>query len=449
MMAGLRTTPLRIGCGAGFAGDRINPARDLAERGALDYLFFECLAERTLAQSHVTRRANPAAGYNPQLEARLAAVLPGCLRNGTRILSNMGAANPIGAAQAATDLARRSGWSGVRIAAVEGDDVLALLDPDMRTDQGDRLADLPPVIGANAYLGADAVLPALESEADVILTGRLADPSLVVAPLMHAFGWATDDWDRLAAGTLIGHLLECSCQVTGGYFADPGYKDIPDLAELGFPLAEVGHDGSAVITKLAGTGGAVTSLTVKEQLLYEVHDPAAYLTPDVTADFSRTQIRELAPDRVSVEGASGRSRPELLKVTLGFDGGYFAEAEISYAGSGAADRARLAADIIRYRMKRQHGYGGTIRVDLIGLAALHATAQPDTGLAARDVRLRMALRSPDLRSAEALLAEMEAIWIAGPAGGGGVRGRVTPSVTTRSLFLDRGLLAPRYEAFTA
>lgn len=440
---------LRIGCGAGFAGDRIDPARDLAERGALDFLFFECLAERTLAQSHVARRADPAAGFNPQLEQRFAAVLPGCRANGTRIVTNMGAANPAGAGRALAAAARRDGMAGLAIAVLEGDDVLAALDPEMRVETGERLADLPPPVGANAYLGAEALLPALETGAEVVISGRVADPSLVVAPLAQAFGWRLDDWDRIAAATLVGHLLECSCQVTGGYFADPGRKDVAGLAEIGFPLAEVRADGTAVVTKLPGTGGCVTELTVKEQLLYEVHDPASYLTPDVTADFGGVTVGREAPDRVAPAGARGRARPARLKVTLGFDGGYLAEAGIGYAGAGAAARARLAGEIVRERMTRRHGFAGPIRTDLVGVSSLLATARPGEGGEARDVRLRMALRSSDRALCEALLAEMEAIWIAGPAGGGGVRGRITPSVTTRSLFLDRALVRPRVEVIEA
>lgn len=433
---------VRIGCGAGFAGDRIDPARDLAERGELDFLFLECLAERTLAQSHLARLANPTAGFSPRLEAYFEAVLPGCRKNGTRLLTNMGAANPMGAGQALAAMARRIGMVDLKVGVVEGDDVLACLDPEMRVETGERLADLPPPVGANAYLGADALIPALESGADVVISGRVADPSLVVAPLVHAFGWRIDDWSRLGAATLVGHLLECGCQVTGGYFADPGFKAVPGLADIGYPIAEIRGDGRAVITKLGDTGGCVTELTVKEQLLYEVHDPAGYVTPDVIADFSRVSIERVGPDRIEVGKADGRARPRDLKVTVGFDGGFLAEAEISYAGSGAAGRAQLAAEIVRERLARHHGFSGIIRVDLIGLSSLHATAGRAAGCDTPDVRLRMALRSVDRKDGEALVAEMEGMWIAGPAGGGGVRGRVTPSVTTRSLYLDRALVRP-------
>ena len=203
-----------------------------------------------------------------------------------------------------------------------------------------------PLVGANAYLGVGALLPALAEEVDVVITGRVADPSLFLAPMVHTFSWPLDDWPTLGTGTMIGHLMECAAQVTGGYFADPGFKSVPDLAYVGFPIAEVSADGRAVITKLPDAGGCVTEQTVKEQLLYEIHDPTAYLTPDVVADFSTTQIAEVGPDRVVVEGAGGRAQPDLLKVALAFDGGFLAEAGISYAGPGAEDRARLAGEIV-------------------------------------------------------------------------------------------------------
>ncbi|MDX3809041.1 MAG: DUF1446 domain-containing protein [Bosea sp. (in: a-proteobacteria)] len=441
---------VRIGCGAGFAGDRIEPAIELAERGRLDFLFFEGLAERTLAQSHLARLQNPALGYNPLLERRISAVLPACRANGTRIITNMGAANPLGAARAIAAVAAQLGFSGLRIAVVQGDDVTSLIDPAMTSlETGEALAKTGrSMIGANAYLGAEAIATALAMEADIVVTGRVADPSLVVGPLVHSFGWALDDWHRLGAGTAVGHLLECSCQVTGGYFADPGFKDVEDLAFVGYPLAEVDEGGDAIITKPEGSGGCVTRLTVKEQLLYEVHDPASYLTPDVTADFSEIAIEQAAPDRVQVSGASGRPRPDSLKVTVGFDGGFLAEAEISYAGPGATDRARLAMEIVRLRMERLHLCSDVIRFDIIGVTSLHGSAIADPA-PSNDVRLRAAMRTADAQLGQQLLAEVEALWIAGPAGGGGARGRLVPSIITQSVLVDRALVIPRIEMVEA
>ena len=305
-----------------------------------------------------------------------------------------------------------------------------------------------PIVGMNVYLGVDAILPALQAGADVIIGGRLADPSMFLAPLMHNFGWAETDMPRLGAGTLVGHLLECGMQITGGYFADPGVKDVPDLANCGFPIAEVAADGSAVITKLSGTGGCVTTETVKEQLLYEVHNPSAYLTPDVTADFSAVNIKTVGADRIQVSNASGGVRPERLKVTVGFDSGFHAEAGVSYAGPAAIERGQLACDIVRQRLAQAHGIADNVRVDLIGASSLFATAQrypADT----QDVRVHVALRTRDRTVAETMLWEVESLLCCGPAGGGGFRGTITPAVMTKSLLIDRALVKPTFEMLIA
>jgi hypothetical protein len=388
---------LRIGCGAGFSADRLDPAVDLARRGRLDWLVFECLGERTMAFGHRDRLRDPALGYNSLLAHRLRAVLPPCRANGTRILTNMGVANPGAAAELARGIARQLGLHGLRIAWIGGDEVTDRIGPDTPLWEGGTVADTGlRLVGANAYVGIEALLPAIATGADLVLCGRAADPSLFLAPAASAFGWMLEDWQRLGAGTLMGHLLECGMQVTGGYFADPGRKEVPDLAHCGFPIAELAGDGSSVITKLPGTGGCVTSATVKEQLLYEVHDPARYLTPDVTADFSGVEISEVGPDRVRVTGATGRPRPERLKVTVGFDGGFLAEAGISYAGPGAQGRAGLAREVLATRMREVQGYEGELRLDIIGVDSLHGTAlaYPTDS---RDVRVRAALRSIERR----------------------------------------------------
>ncbi|MDX2157868.1 MAG: acyclic terpene utilization AtuA family protein [Hyphomicrobiaceae bacterium] len=445
---------LRLGCGAGFSSDRLGPAIDLAEKGRLDYLVFETCAERTLAFAHRDRKLDPRRGYNPQLRARMRGVLKAAKANGTRIVTNMGVANVPEAAKVVVEVARELGLKGLKVAAVTGDEVTDLLGPDTRLfDNHDKRIDEVglPFTSANAYLGLDAILPALESGADVVITGRVADPSLFLAPIAHKYGWRTDDWAALGKGTLVGHLLECGMQITGGYFADPGRKDVPRLADCGYPIAEVAADGSAVITKLADAGGMVTARTVKEQLLYEVHDPARYLTPDVTADFSRVELAEDGRDRVRVAKGNGSRRPDTLKVTVGFDGGFLAEAGVSYAGPNATGRAQLAADILRERLGRESGIGraGTpLRIDLIGLNALHGTAH-GARQAAEDVRVRVAMRTADRTACETMLWEVESLLCCGPAGGGGYRGQITPSVVTHSALIARERVMPRVEVLVA
>jgi Acyclic terpene utilisation family protein AtuA len=444
-----KSDAFRIGTGAGFAADRLDPAVDLARRGELDVMVLECLGERTVAFAHRDRMADPRRGYNAHLDRRMRALLPACRAARTTIISNMGAANPRAAALRTRDIARELGMSGLKIACIEGDDVTASVPLSQNfMDEPGTLADIAhSIVGMNAYLGADAILPALNAGADVIIGGRLADPSMYLAPLMHRYRWDADDTTHAGAGTLVGHLMECGMQVTGGYFADPGIKEVPRLAQCGYPIAEVASDGSSVITKLPDTGGCVTQATVKEQLLYEVHDPAAYLTPDVTADFSRVTIQPQGKDRVRVDGANGRARPAKLKVTVGFDAGFLAEAGVSYAGPAAAARGRLAGDIVAERLKDVFAIAGA-RIDLIGANSLFATA----GLApaeSEDVRLHVALRTSKRDDAELMLWEVESLLCCGPAGGGGFRGVITPAVLTKSVLIDRALVKPTLEMFVA
>ena len=331
------------------------------------------------------------------------------------------------------------------MAAITGDDVSEQITPDTKLFDHH---DMPvskiglPLVGANAYLGIDAILPALDEGADLVITGRVADPSLFLAPIVHKYGWHRDDWAALGRGTLVGHLMECGMQITGGYYADPGIKDVPRLADCGYPIAEVASDGSAVITKLTDSGGLVSARTVKEQLLYEVHDPSRYLTPDVTADFSKVEVNESGRDRVAVSKASGSRRPDTLKVTIGFDRGFYAEGAVSYAGPNAAARAKLAADILQERLSRHPDIAREMRIDLIGLNSLHQTAHgPDSQ--SNDVRVRVAMRSADRSACETMLWEVESLLCCGPAGGGGYRGQVTPSVITHSALIARERVTSR------
>lgn len=435
---------LRIGTGAGFSGDRIEPAVDLAARGELDYLVFECLAERTIALAQQARRADPDAGYDPLLERRMRAVLPARGLSGPRIVSNMGAANPLAAARKTLDIARELGLKGLKIAAVTGDDVLAAVEGSELEllETGGTVRGLSrPLLSANAYIGAAPIVAALEAGADIVLTGRAADPALYLAPLVHAFGWAMDDWPLLGRGTLVGHLMECGGQITGGYFADPGFKDVAGLARLGFPIAEVEADGTAVITKLPGTGGAVTEATCKEQLLYEVHDPAAYLQPDVIADFSGVEIAAEGPDRVRVSGGSGRARTGTLKVSLGYVDSHVGEGQISYAGPGAEARGRLALEILRERIAA----GGVpyleTRGELIGVDAILGGSTSGAH-EAREVRVRFAARASTAEEARLVADEVESLYLNGPAAGGGVTRQVREIVGILSTLIPETEVSP-------
>jgi hypothetical protein len=432
---------VRIGAGAGFSGDRIEPAVELAERGRLDYLVFECLAERTIALAQQARRADPDKGYDPLLERRMRATLPAAARNGVKIVSNMGAANPLAAARRIAALAAELGLPSLKIAAVVGDDVLAALsatDPDV-AETGAPLSSLGTrLVSANAYLGAEPIVAALRAGADIVVAGRTSDPALFLGPLIHAFGWSDKDWPRLGAGALAGHLLECAGQISGGYFADPPLKPVADLARLGFPLAEVDEDGGLVVTKIEGSGGAVTAAACKEQLLYEIHDPAAYVQPDVIADFSRVSIEEIGPDRVRVSGASGRARPTGLKVSVGYLDGWIGDGQISYAGTGAETRGRLALDIVRERLAMTGVAISSLRCDLIGVNALHGGERGG----AYEVRARVAGRAATAGEAARIGEEVEALYTNGPAGGGGVVKSVREVMAVGSAYISRELARP-------
>lgn len=445
----MTTQPLAVGCGAGFSGDRLDAAppvvRTLVARGGPAALVFENLAERTLALQQLARRRDPSAGYEPLLAQELRPVLADCLAHGITIVGNFGAANPAGAADAIRALARELGLPPPRIGIVEGDD---LSDQRGREVVRERLGDsfdARRFVCANAYQGAHEIADAIRAGAQVVVTGRVADPSLVLGPAIAHHGWGPQDWDALAGGTMAGHLLECGAQVTGGYFADPGWKDVPGMEDVGFPIAEIAADGSCIVTKADRTGGIVDCRTVKEQLLYEVHDPAAYITPDVVADISQATVTELGPDRVRLAGVKGHPRTPTLKVLAFFDGGWLGEAEISYAGPNAEARARLALDMMKKRL------GGTLalRCDLVGVSSLfdgdrgELLAGAPAGRAL-DVRLRVAGRHEDVEPVDRLLREVTALWTGGPAGGGGVRTARRQRLSSRACLVPRELAPARF-----
>ncbi len=410
---------IRIGSGAAWWGDRIEPARLNAERGALDYLCFETMAEATVSAAQVRARRDPSfPGYDTYLDDRMRAVLPACMAGGTRIVSNQGWINPDGAAARIVELLRELGHRGVKVAAVGGslitERVLSLTDRIL--ENGQPTATLAPtLISAEAYLGAEPIVEALRAGARIVVTGRVADPSIFMAPMMFEFGWDPLDHARLGAGNGIGHLLECGAQVTGGYFPDPGFKDVPEPWNLAFPIAEVEADGSAVITKVAGSGGAVTLQTVKEQLLYEVHDPANYLTPDVVVDFTTTRLEQVGPDRVRVTGIGGKPRTPTLKVSIGCTEGFIGEDMFFYAGPGALRRARLAKRILEERFRIVGLQAEDVRIDFLGLNAIHGAATPPDAPEPYEIAVRVAARTKTREEAVKVGREVDGMAVSGIA----------------------------------
>jgi hypothetical protein len=442
---------IRLGAGAGYSGDRIEPAIELAEKGEVDYLVFECLAERTIALAQQARMRDPAGGYDPLLAARMRAVLPICRANGIKLLSNMGAANPISAAEATRDIARSLGLAGIRIAAITGDDVLtAAKEHDLALEEtGETIRGLGNrIVSANAYIGAKPIADALAMGADVVITGRAADPALFLAPLVHEFGWSWDDWRALGKGTVVGHLLECAGQITGGYFADPGRKDVEGLGRLGFPIGEVREDGELVVTKVTGSGGQITPATVKEQLLYEIHDPARYYQPDVVADFSQVRVEKVGPDAVRITGGTGGAKTGTLKVSVGYIDSYVGEGQISYAGPGAEARGRLALDIVRERLAIIGAHMTETRFDLIGVNSLHGDAR-SAGHDPYEVRVRVVGRAENMAEAIKIGNEVETLYTNGPAGGGGAWKSAREIIGVVSALIPEELVKPEIRMIEA
>jgi hypothetical protein len=435
---------IRLGAGAAWWGDRVDPAAQLARDGALDYLCFETMAEATMSSARVRMRADLSyPGYDTYLDDRMHAVLASCRRNGTKIISNQGWANPEAAGARIAAIARELGIQGLRIATVTGvvgDDTIKHFDGNV-LETGVRFRDLPfEIVSVDAYLGAAPIVEALKQGADVVVTSRVADPSLYVAPIAYEFGWGLDDWHRLGKATVVGHLMECAAQSTGGYFADPGYKDVPDLARLGFPIAIVEGSGDAVVTKLPSAGGLVTTRTLKEQLLYEIHDPSAYVTPDVVADFTHVRFEEIGKDQVRVSGGTGRARTGALKACVGCHEGFVAEDWFFFAGPGALEKAKLARGVLQERFRMVDLRADEVRIDFLGVNAVHGELSPAPVSAPYEIGVRVAARARDLREATKVVREVDAMAVCGLAGTGK---RVPPRERTREVIGLHSILLPR------
>ena len=423
---------IRIGSGAGYAGDRIEPAVELMEKGNLDYIIFECLAERTIAIGQQDKMKDPTKGYNQLLEARMRKILKLAKDNHIKVITNMGAANPVAAAEKTAEIAKELGVSGLKIAYVTGDDITPQIEKYYDNDVLEldcKLGDIKEsILSTNVYLGAEGIIEALENGADIVITGRVSDPALSIGPLVHEFGWnIKDDADKMGQATLVGHLLECAGQVTGGYYADPGYKDVPDLDRLGFPLIEIDETGKFVVTKVEGSGGLVCEDTCKEQMIYEIHNPERYLTPDTVADFSHVTFTQVGKDRVEAAHATSHGKPETLKVSVGYKDCFIGEGEISYGGMNCMNRAKLAADIVEKRLKLVGVEMEEFRIDYIGYNSLYKSEISDQYApdVFPEIRLRVSGRTKDKANATLIANEVEALYTNGPAGGAGATKKVS------------------------
>ncbi|NVJ64689.1 MAG: DUF1446 domain-containing protein [Flavobacteriaceae bacterium] len=430
---------IRIGSGAGYSGDLIQPAVQLAEEGTIDYLIFECLAERTIALAQLQKLKDPQLGYDPLLEERIKAVLPICVKKNIKIISNMGAANPIAAVDKIIELAKQLKIKKLKVVAISGDDVInAINDQDYKLiESGDSISVLKnQLVSANAYLGLRPIVEALKLDADIIITGRVADPAIFMAPLFYEFNWDIDNSDLLGKATAMGHLLECAAQVCGGYFNDLDKKQVPNPEAIGFPIAKVTSDGHYTITKVPNSGGIINKATCTEQLLYEIHDPKNYITPDVIADFSSVRFRELASNQVEISGATGANKTGKLKVSLGYKDGYIGEGQMSYGGYQAKERASLALKIIKSKLHHLGLSKYDANYDLIGVNSLSKDQVEESP---NEIRIRVALRTKTKEEAITVGQQVEALYTNGPAAGGGASKSVKEIIAVQSILIDENL----------
>lgn len=433
---------IRIGSGAGFSNDRVEPGIELLEKGQLDYFCLECLAERTIAIAQKEKNLDPNIGYNPYLSYRMKKILPIAAKNHVKVITNMGGANVQKAVEKNAEIAKNAGISGLKIIGVLGDDIFDRLDryadyPIFET--GERLGDLKNKVAANAYLGCAGIVQALKDGADIVITGRCSDPALFLAPLVYEFNWPMDNYDLMGKGTVVGHLLECSGQVSGGNFCVPGYKDVEDLWNLGFPYADVSEDGTIEISKLEGTGGRVDVQTCSEQLIYEIHDPASYYTPDCVADFSNVSFEQVGKDRVRVTGATGRPRTDTLKVSVGYKDGYIGSCGLSFGGPKCFERTVLAVQTME-KIIETYYHPAEHRVDIIGYNSLYPRDLSEGfpgGAEPLELRMRVAVRDADKEMLTMIFNEVDAFTIDGPANCGGMERHITELVAVLSVLVPR------------
>lgn len=420
---------IRMGVGSGYWGGLIEPAIEIVEKGDINYLGLEYLAEVTLIILHKARAKDPSKGYILEAVDYLHKVLPTCARKGIKIITNMGGANPLAAADEVIRVARDLGLQGMKVGVVLGDDLLDRLDdflerglrfPNLDTGEEDIGRVRERLVAANAYIGSDSMVDALRAGADIIITGRSTDNALYVAPPIYEFGWdwPNGDWDRVGAAITVGHIVECAECVTGGICGL--WKEVPEPWRIGHPIAEIYEDGTAIITKTPGSGGLLNTWTVKHHLVYEVHDPANYLMPDGIADFTSLKLEDIGPNQVRVTGMKGKPRPATLKVCMGYEDGYIGEAECTVSWPEALEKARWVERFLRERFKVIGLQAEEIRFDYIGLNSLHGPNAPLPQEEPNEVRVRVAVRTRTRAEALKVRREIPILMGAGPVGTTGV-----------------------------
>ncbi len=422
---------IRIASGQGFWGDLLDAPVQQVNGGQIDYLMLDYLAEVTMSIMQKQRARDPRAGYARDFVPLMREILPACVERDIRVTANAGGVNPRGCAEAVREVARELGLGGrsVRLGVVTGDDIMEKLDGflargiELRNmDTGEPLAQVRDSIqSANVYLGAWPMVEALRQGARVVITGRATDTGLTLAPLINEFDWREDDWDRLAAGTIAGHIIECGAQCSGGN-CQFEWQSIPDLANVGFPIVEASSDGTFVVTKHDGTGGRVSIPSIKEQLVYEMGDPREYITPDCVADFTTVRLEDEGANRVRVSGIKGRPATEFLKVSISYSAGYKAVGTLVYSWPDAHAKARAADKILRARLERLGLRFEQILTEFVGASATHGALAGEPVADAPEVQLRVGVRGTDRQAVERFTKEIAPLVLTGPPGVTGFAG---------------------------
>ncbi|HEX6133661.1 MAG TPA: acyclic terpene utilization AtuA family protein [Longimicrobiales bacterium] len=444
---------IRIASGQGFWGDRLQAPVEQVRRGQVDYLMLDYLAEVTMSILQKQRSRDPSQGYARDFVPLMGEILPDCVEKDIRVVANAGGVNTDACANAVLEEARRTGLTGrAKVALVSGDDIMDRLDAlieaghELRNmDTGAPLTDvLDRIQSANAYIGARPIVEALRQGAHVVITGRSTDTALTYAPMMHAFGWSPDDYDRIASGVVAGHINECGAQASGGNSL-VAWREIKDLSDVGYPIIEAYADGTFVVTKHEGTGGLVSRAVVAEQILYEMGDPRTYITPDVVADFTTIHLEDAGPNRVRVHGVKGSKPTDMLKVSISYSAGYKAVGTLVYAWPDAAEKARMADRVLRERLERMGMEFDEIRTELVGWSSTHGHLAGEPPPDLPEVELRVAVRAPAKAPVEAFTREIAPLILTGPpsvTGFAGGRPRVQDIVAYWPALIDRTQIEP-------
>src|SRR5271168_4018890 len=446
---------IRIANGQGFWGDSLEAPVEQVRRGPIDYLTLDYLAELTMSILQKQRSRDPKAGYARDFVDMIARVLPDLVERRIRVIANAGGVNPAACRDAVLDVAKRQGIE-IKVATVAGDDIMARLDDFLargvelkNMETGEPLSTIRAnVQSANVYFGAFPVAEALARGAQIVITGRVTDTGLALAPMIHEYGWKADDWDKLAAGTIAGHTVECGAQCTGGN-CQVDWETIPNMADVGYPIIEAEPDGTFSITKHAGTGGRVTVASVKEQLLYEMGDPHQYITPDCIADFTTIHLEQAGPDRVRFTGIRGRPATEFYKVSISYAAGFKAIGTMVYAWPDAYKKARAADRILRQRLDRLGLRFDAVHTEFVGANACHgiASAEPSPEIEPHlaEVVLRIGVRSENRAAVERFTKELAPLALNGPpvvTGLGGGRPRVEEIVAYWPALIPKSAVTP-------